>query len=134
MAVPCLESIGQSTATLFESLQQTQKRLEVLGEEIAVAADPDAAESSSEKVSGKRGGWVLADPRGPLKEVVEKLDAEEELGASSEEEDSNNNFILSFESAEEAASYAVKLSNSLQGLEAEIECMERDELLQVSSR
>ena len=54
--------------------------------------------------------------------------------ASSEEEDSNNNFILSFESAEEAASYAVKLSNSLQGLKAEIECMERDELLQVSSR
>ena len=54
--------------------------------------------------------------------------------ASSEEEDSNNNFILSFESAEEAASYAVKLSDSLQGLKAEIECMERDELLQVSSR
>lgn len=51
--------------------------------------------------------------------------------ASSEEEDSNNNFILSFESAEEAASYAVKLSDSLQGLKAEIECMERDELLQL---
>ena len=57
-----------------------------------------------------------------------------DLSASSEEEDSNNNFILSFESAEEAASYAIKLSNSLQGLKAEIECMERDELLQVSSR
>ena len=51
------------------------------------------------------------------------------LKDSSEEE--NNNFILSFESQVEAARYGSKLQANLQGMEAEIELMGRDELLQL---
>ena len=49
----------------------------------------------------------------------------------SSEPEANSNYILSFESKEEARSYAKKLSESLQGLRAEIELIERDELLQL---
>lgn len=51
------------------------------------------------------------------------------LKDSSEEE--NNNFILSFESKLEASRYGSKLRDNLQGMEAEIELMGRDELLQL---
>jgi len=58
-------------------------------------------------------------------------DSSEASASDSEEDAGNSNFILAFESSQEAVNYANKLSDSLQGLDAEVECMGRDELLQL---
>jgi len=46
-------------------------------------------------------------------------------------DEANQNFILAFEGLVEAHRYAKKLVPNLDGLEAEIECMGRDEILQL---
>ena len=50
---------------------------------------------------------------------------------SEDDEEPEGNFILSFECPEEATRYAKRLSERLNGLTAEVEAMERDELLQL---
>lgn len=87
----CLEEYERGARALrdcYAVLKQTQKRLEVLSSEIAGAADVGDGETpSSENVPGTGSAWVLAQARGPLKEVIEKLDASEALDASEEPDD-----------------------------------------------
>ena len=48
-----------------------------------------------------------------------------------EDEDSDSNFILSFEGKDEAIAYAENLLDTMDEFEAEIECISRDEILQL---